>query len=440
MNLKTAFLWDESFLWGLMAYEALKKNSLPFELIRSEDIKNNCLSNYKMLFVPGGWASNKLKSLGDEGVEEIRNFVKNGGNYFGICGGAGLATLDGLGLLNIKRRATKNRVPSFSGRIKLKITDHPIWIKPHEKEDGSSNAVERNSQSTGHIFHAWWPSQFVIQDRRIKALASYGEAMPDAFSSDLCVGDIINSKSNWSELEAIYKINLDPDRLIGEPAVVEGYYGNGKVILSLIHFDTPDDKPGHAVLISLWQYLLGNLTSNSLPKNSNTAASMPKLIQGESKIIAELVEAAQDLIDIGCRNFLWFRRNSMLFQWRRGIRGLEYCTLYVLIKKISGLLDSYPGIIKKGEHDLDESHKMQILKIRETFLPFYKMAKNLLMMERIALQNGHITYEKCDDDSIQAMRAELFSNSKSYGGMFKEVINRIDNLLYELIKACQKTS
>jgi hypothetical protein len=27
-----AFLWDESFFWGLMAYNALKSNGLPFEL------------------------------------------------------------------------------------------------------------------------------------------------------------------------------------------------------------------------------------------------------------------------------------------------------------------------------------------------------------------------------------------------------------------------
>ncbi|MDP2278298.1 MAG: hypothetical protein Q8K51_08755, partial [Nitrospirota bacterium] len=63
-----AFLWDESFLWGLMAYKALQANGLPFELIRAEDIKKGCLKNYAMLFVPGGWASNKLKPLGDKGI------------------------------------------------------------------------------------------------------------------------------------------------------------------------------------------------------------------------------------------------------------------------------------------------------------------------------------------------------------------------------------
>jgi hypothetical protein len=53
-NKAVAFLWDESFLWGLMAYKALKHNNLACELIRSDDIKRGQLKNYKMLFVTGG--------------------------------------------------------------------------------------------------------------------------------------------------------------------------------------------------------------------------------------------------------------------------------------------------------------------------------------------------------------------------------------------------
>jgi hypothetical protein len=124
---KVAFFWDESFLWGLMAYRALQNLGLPFDLVRSDDIKNGCLKYYKMLFVPGGWASNKKKALSGKGIEEIREFVINGGNYLGFCGGAGLATLDGIGLLNITRKPTKERVPSFSGRIYLNLNEHPIW-------------------------------------------------------------------------------------------------------------------------------------------------------------------------------------------------------------------------------------------------------------------------------------------------------------------------
>lgn len=432
MKFKVAFLWDESFLWGLMAYEALKKSRLPFDLIRTEDIKNKNIHDYKMLFLPGGWASNKLKAIGDEGVNEIRRFVSNGGSYLGFCGGAGLATLDGIGLLNIKRRATKDRVPSFSGRIRVKITEHPIWMDLYKNEH-----MDDSHFSYGHIFHAWWPSQFIVLDEKIRILATYGEAMPDAFSSDLCVGDVMCNNGNWSQLESVYKINLDPLRLFNEPAVVEGYYGKGRVILSLIHFDTPDDMAGQAVLRSLWEYLLEDNLEYALRRSPDLASIDTHHRFQSASTISGLEDSVSDLIDLGVRNFLWFQRNPMLYQWRRGIRGLEYCTLYILIKKIAELLSSYPVSSKSTIHSLDEILDQQLLKIREILLPFCKKAKELLIMERFALQGGHITYEKCDDSRIQSIRNELFSNSKSYGGIFKKLINRIDKVLYDLIKLRQ---
>ncbi|NTU42844.1 MAG: biotin--protein ligase, partial [Nitrospirales bacterium] len=128
---EAVLLWDESFLWGIMAVKALKAAGLPFGIITADEIRKGGLAKSKLLFVPGGWASNKLKALGEEGATEIRRFVSAGGNYLGFCGGAGLATQDGLGLLTVKRKPTKERVPSFSGRINLNLNDHPIWNNIH---------------------------------------------------------------------------------------------------------------------------------------------------------------------------------------------------------------------------------------------------------------------------------------------------------------------
>ena len=138
-----ALFWDESLLWGLMAWRALIEAGLPFDLLRSEDIRTGTLSRYAMIFVPGGWASAKLRTLGEKGQVEIRSFVENGGSYLGICGGAGLATESGIGLMPIQRKATQERVPSFSGPVRLSLVDHVIW---------------ENVESS--VFSAWWPSQF----------------------------------------------------------------------------------------------------------------------------------------------------------------------------------------------------------------------------------------------------------------------------------------
>jgi len=419
-----ALLWDESFLWGLMAYRALKSCGLPFDLIRAEDIKNGALNKYKMLFVPGGWASNKIKALEETGVMAIREFVSDGGSYLGFCGGAGLATTgkDGIGLLNIKRRPTKERVPSFSGRIELNVNDHPLWNDRNASSVMRNELKEKNSSLITHhssrIFHAWWPSQFIVEDKNIKILATYGDALPDAFSSDLYVGDV-GSDSRWAELEKVYQINLNPNRLKNEPAVIEGRYGTGNVVLSLVHFDTPEDVNGQKVLVNLWKYLAGEQNSAHDRKHAIPEEKTCELSRFHA---FELFTMCSDLIALGERNFLWFWRNSMLLQWRRGVRGLEHNTLYIMMKEIAeikrrGVLQSAPAVDR----------------LKDMLVPFVEKAKKLLLLERHALQKGHITYERCDDPEIRELRVELFSESKSHGGKFKELIDEVDRVLFTML-------
>ena len=402
-----ALLWDESFLWGLMAYRALRNNGLPFRLLRGVDIREGRLEGYSLLFVPGGWASQKMMALGDKGAEEIRKFVGKGGNYLGICGGAGLATKDGMGLLDISRKPTKERVPSFNGRIGLSTTEHSIW-KPLLEMPKAPPA-----------FHAWWPSQFLVKDPGIEVLARYGDALPDSFSSDVNVGDT-NAGGNWAELENRYGINLDPARLKNEPAVVEGSFGEGRVLLSLIHFDTPDDQNGALVLKNLWHHFGVDATQHDMK------GRVGKQTGRGSGLIAELEQAAADLIDLGTRNFLWFRRDSMLLQWRRGVRGMEYCTLYQMVKELCQ---------RRRESDARQgsASERDFLEIKEMLLPFTEKATRLLVLERYAMQDGQITWNKCDVPEIGQLRMELFSDSKSYGGLFKKLIDRIDSHLYSLM-------
>jgi hypothetical protein len=401
-----AFFWDESFLWGLMAFRALKSAGLPFDLVRSEDIRNGILRNYFMIFVPGGWASNKIKALGEEGVQEVRKFVDGGGSYLGFCGGAGLATLDGIGLLNISRVPTKDRVPSFSGRIGINLVNHSIW---------------NGLGGTSAVLNAWWPSQFSINDPSLNVIANYGEALPDSFSSDLSVGSVLKYAGSWEALERSYGIKLDPSRLRGEPAVVEGRYGKGKVIISLVHFDTPGDLNGAIVLKNIWRYMSGQ------EEQKIVSTEVLKVKYVRPQVLDEIMAATEELISFGERNFLWFWRNPMLLQWRRGIRGLEYCTLYGMIRAITDHADLIPSIeAATGE---------RLNRIEGLLMPFLDKAEQLLFLERQALVNSRITYEKCDVPEIQRLRTELFSKSKSYGGLFKQLLDEMDLVVFDLLKS-----
>ena len=420
-NRSCAMLWDGSFLWGLMARRALMEAKLPFDLLRSEDVRKGALSRYRMIFVPGGWASNKINALGDRGMEEIRRFVAGGGSYLGICGGAGMATENGLGLLPIKRKPPRQRVPSFSGPIRLSYADHAMW-----------------QEIDTPVFFVWWPSQFQVEDPNIKVLARYEEAQADAFSADINVvdGRIIG----WPGLEQRYGILLDPSRLRGEPAVLEGRFGRGRVILSLVHFDTPGDRNGAAVLRNLW-----GPPSSCHPSDPPAGVKRKprRPFKGVPKNILDSVEeihaAITELIVTGARNFLWYWRNPLLLQWRRGVRGLEYSTLAAMIGEIRRGLnnpgDSGPegrpavtGAIDplRWEEDLKE--------IRGQLIPFCEKAKRLLIKERLYMMNASLSPVECADEEISRLRHELFASAMNHGGHFKRLIDPMDRLLYDLIK------
>ncbi|MDP2279927.1 MAG: hypothetical protein Q8K51_17115, partial [Nitrospirota bacterium] len=167
-------------------------------------------------------------------------------------------------------------------------------------------------------------------------------------------------------------------------------------------------------------------------------------------ILSELESAVTDLINFGIRNFLWFWRNPMLLQWRRGVRGLEYCTLYIMINEIAGILKGrHASCVMRNEIKEKSSNPLPItdylLRIKELLIPFVDKAKHLLILERHEIQkNGHLTplsppllrggWGGDYDPEIQKLRAELFSSSKSHGGLFKELIDETDKLLYALIK------
>ncbi len=189
-------------------------------------------------------------------------------------------------------------------------------------------------------------------------------------------------------------------------------------MLSLIHFDSPDDANGKNVLINLWEYLAG-CNPEDKPSTLNIKKYHPDPVGARHAL--PLQQLCNDLITLGERNFLWFWRNSMLLQWRRGVRGLEYNTLFIMMKEIAERMST------------DDEEKY-LNKFSDLLNAFIQKARILLFLERQELQKGNlITYDRSDNPDIQKLRAELFSDSKSHGGMFKELINAMDEVLIDLL-------
>jgi len=120
----------------------------------------------------------------------------------------------------------------------------------------------------------------------------------------------------------------------------------------------------------------------------------------------------------------------VLLLWRRGVRGLEYSTLAVMIAEIRKRLDHY----RYGYPDVRPGLPESIDPVRLQITPFVAKAQRLLVRERFYLQKAPLSPLACDDEEIQRLRQELFASAMSHGGDFKRLLDAVDRLLYSLIR------
>ena len=82
--------------------------------ISPEEIQGGKLAGYDVLIHPGGSGGKQGKALGDNGRKAVREFVRGGGGYLGVCAGAYLATNDYDWSLNL---------------IDAKVVDRRHWAR-----------------------------------------------------------------------------------------------------------------------------------------------------------------------------------------------------------------------------------------------------------------------------------------------------------------------
>jgi hypothetical protein len=61
---------------------------------------------------------------------------------------------------------------------------------------------------------------------------------------------------------------------------------------------------------------------------------------------------------------------------------------------------------------------------------FFRDAERLLLLERFAISRGQMLHHlRTEDPEIGKLREFLFSGNKRFGGLFKELLDRLDRLL-----------
>jgi hypothetical protein len=322
------------------------------------------------------------------------------------------------------------RLPSASGEVFVAgMLSHPAW-----QDIPPEIAVS-----------VWWPSQFRWSPGcEAVCLASYTNPSTDFQVADLRVSDL-NEEVCWKELEKAYGINLDPARIKGHPAIIEVPKGEGRLILSYAHLETPGDAWGNRLFLNLLDYLdKAAADASSKRSYSDAAADVGQFAAGHGgapdeqcwKHILNAGETASDLIAFGAANLLWNWRKPWLLNWRRGIRGLEYGTLAVALNYMAGLREKLddrtgPG---GGCSSLSLGWSQRAEQLEQTTKDFCTLAKSLLMEEKIATQTGILSKLGKVNERVDPLRGALFGNRMNHGGRAGTLFDLIDRMLLDMIR------
>lgn len=212
---------------------------LDFTEVTDDDIRHGGLERFNFLIVPGGPDAGEsyYEGLGDQGYEAIRNFVRSGGYYIGICAGAYLPLKRPQGLdLPVSLEIVEACDPSGldywrtgAGFVRLSF------------ENNSPIAYGFALGEPSTLDMIYWEGPVFEYGSNIKVIATFDSFL--AGGMDKPSWDI---SSNQKAIDAINWYNpLTPERfdkhMKGKPAIIESSYGDGVLLLFSPHpeFGTP---------------------------------------------------------------------------------------------------------------------------------------------------------------------------------------------------------
>ena len=231
-QIKVALYLDEGCRGGGVIHLAQLLRSSPdvaCDFIDAADVQAGRLGGYDVLVMPGGSGYDRYTQLKEEGFEKIRQYIKDGGAYYGICAGIALALNDPKRLRLIPYTREKN----------------PL-------RGGFSAAVKFNVRAEEVLSIAAGTRYFRYHDGPIPAK---GEPVADSEYEVLATFD-----------SHVMQKGKATTPMHGMPAVICGRYGKGKVLVTVMH---PEYFPStHDVLGAGFKPLAGRPISFTYPKKA----------------------------------------------------------------------------------------------------------------------------------------------------------------------------
>ena len=184
--------------WFRLVHESPE---MELKLLDGKMVRDGALDGLDLLVMPGGSSLDEFKSLGTNGVERLRAFVRNGGGYVGTCAGCCLL-MDAP-----KKRA---RMMPWKSTGSEDNTMFPTF-NVNEKGAKALGLKEGPHVMRYHGGPFLWPTTNVIADAHMEIWGTF-------------------------DSEATLKGKLNPKkRMYGAGAIVGGTYGKGRVFVTSAH-------------------------------------------------------------------------------------------------------------------------------------------------------------------------------------------------------------
>lgn len=411
-------LWDESHIWGIIAARAARAMRIPFRLARGKDVAEGLFRRERpaLLLVPGGSARHKAESLGPAGLEEVRAYVAGGGRYLGFCGGAGLALTapspaEGLGICPWRRARFDERLQHFmSGHLQVSL--------PGRSTPDSALIPADFPACPG--LPVWWPGRFAFEEEKgVTVLASYERPGPDFWLADLAIAELPpDIFAAWKDM---YGVAMTPSFLEGQPCVVHGHFGSGEYVISYSHLETPDSPEANRWLAHLLRTLAGlEPASDGIPPWPLRANGAGPYLWNDP-VLEALEEDFEAIKRVGLSHGLLFERNDWLVGWRSGIPGANLNNLWSALRTMreNSPCPRAQEFLSRYGADL-----------REAAALFREGCTQYFLAERLAQTVSRFMPEAVPAGLLKEQRAALFGPPMRPGGLYKNIIDPLDELVY----------
>ena len=166
--------------------------------ITGAGVREGKLAGMDLLMLPGGYSKRQYKSLYEEGAEKVREFIRAGGAYFGICAGCTCTLND-------------------PDRLKLL----PFHLKPHAGGTTALITVEFSEAGAKALDLA--PGQYKVRYSG-GPIPLPGEEIADGS------GELLAVYKN-----TVSKVGVPEGNFFNEGAVLRGTLGKGKVVATSFH-------------------------------------------------------------------------------------------------------------------------------------------------------------------------------------------------------------